>query len=390
MITAALRCRVCEATAVPGAADRCERCDGPQDVVYAWDELRGTVTRGTFASGPPSMWRYAPLLPVDGDGDAPGWTPLVPAERLSEELGVDLRLKLENANPSGSFKDRLAALAGAAAAELGLETLCCASTGNLGDAVSTEAAARGMDAVVLAPAGLEGAAGGHVIAVRGSYDDCRRLERELAALFPWAFLDGNVGVFAAEGAKTVTYEIAEQLGWRLPDAVVSPVGSGSLFAKAAQGFSELRALGLVDGPVPRLYGAQPEGCRPVTSAFEDERPISRVHADTRVGALAVGNPVDGDLALGAARTTGGAFVSVAEEAVESHAVALADATGVYTDGPGGVALGGLVAAVDSGLIRPGELVVLVVTGLGRPTGDPSAATVAPTIDAVLDRLGVIG
>jgi threonine synthase len=247
-----------------------------------------------------------------------------------------------------------------------------------------------MDAVVLAPAGLEGAAGTDVIPVRGSYDDCRRLERELSALFPWGFLDGNVGVFAAEGAKTITYEIAEQLDWRLPDAVVSPVGSGSLFAKAAQGFSELLVLGLVDGAAPRLYGAQPEGCRPVASAFEDDRPVSRVQADTRVGALAVGNPVEGDLALGAARTTGGAIVSVAEDAIESHALALADEIGVYTDGPGGVALGGLVAAVEGGLIAPGERVVLVVTGLGRVFGEPSAAPVAPRVDAVLDRLGVIG
>jgi threonine synthase len=373
-----------------GAADRCERCDGPQDVVYEWDELRGAVTRETLAAGPASMWRYSALLPVGGAAPSPGWTPLFRADRLSEQLGIDLWLKLENANPSGSFKDRLAAIAGAAAVELGLETLCCASTGNLGDAVSTEGELRGMDAVVLAPEGLAGGAGAHVIPVRGTYDDCLRLERELASLFPWGFLDGNLGVYAAEGAKTITYEIAEQLGWRLPDAVVSPVGSGSLFAKAAQGFSELKALGLVDGAAPRLYGAQPEGCRPVASAFEDERPVSRVQADTLVGALAVGNPVDGDLALGAARTTGGAIVSVDEDAIESHALTLADAIGVYTDGPGGVALGGLLTAVAGGSIAPGELVVLVVTGLGRASGVPAAAPVSPRIDAVLERLGVIG
>jgi len=390
MIAAALRCRVCEAVAPAGAADRCERCDGPQDVVYEWDELRDTVTRDTLAAGPGSMWRYSALLPVSGAAASPGWTPLVRAEGLSEQLGIDLWLKLENANPSGSFKDRLAAIAGAAAVELGLETLCCASTGNLGDAVATEAALRGMDAVVLAPEGLEGGAGAHVIPVRGTYDDCLRLERELASLFPWGFLDGNLGVYAAEGAKTITYEIAEQLGWRLPDAVVSPVGSGSLFAKAAQGFSELNALDLVDGGVPRLYGAQAEGCRPVASAFEDERPVSRVQADTLVGALAVGNPVDGDLALGAARTTGGAIVSVDEDAIESHALALADAIGVYTDGPGGVALGGLLTAFAGGLIAPGELVVLVVTGLGRASGVPAVAPISPRIDAVLERLGVIG
>jgi threonine synthase len=390
MIAGALRCRVCEAVAPPAATDRCERCDGPQDVVYDWTELRGRVTHDTLAGGPDSMWRYGPLLPVRGTAASPGWTPLVRADRLSEELGIDLRLKLENENPSGSFKDRLAAVAGAVAVELGLETLCCASTGNLGAAVSSEAAARRMDAVVLAPTGLEGGPRAGVVPVRGSYDDCRRLERELASLFPWGFLDGNLSVFAAEGAKTITYEIVEQLGWRLPDAVVSPVGSGSLYAKAAQGFRELEALGLVQGAQPRLFGVQPEGCRPVASAFADGRPVSRVRADTRVEALAVGNPVDGDLALGAARTTGGAVLSVDEEAIESHALTLADAIGVYTDGPGGVALGGLLGALADGSIGPGEQVVLVVTGLGRTPAEPAAAPVAAELDAVLERLGVIG
>jgi threonine synthase len=228
------------------------------------------------------------------------------------------------------------------------------------------------------------------VPVLGSYDDCRRLERELARLFPWGFLDGNLAAFAAEGAKTIPYEIVEQLGWTAPDAVVSPVGSGSLFAKAAQGFSELRELGLLAGEGPRLYGAQPAGCRPVASAFEDDRPISRVQARTQVSALAVGNPVHGELALGAARISGGAVVAVDEDAIEGHALLLAETTGVYADGPGGVALGGLLEALASGRIAAGERVVLVVTGEGRkPTGASSEA-VAPHLDAVLRRLGVAG
>src|SRR5579883_290018 len=239
-----LHCRVCEEVGPPVPLDTCVRCHGPTDVAYDWERVRRRLTRETIAAGPPSLWRYRRLLPGAARLDyGAGWTPLVRSDRLSRLLGVDLRLKLESANPTLSFKDRLATIAAQVALDHGVTTLCCSSTGNLGDAVAAAAAAAGLEAIVLAPAGdasfgaTAAAAGAHVLAVRGGYDDCRRLEGELRELFPWGFVGGNLHPYAAEGAKTIAFEIAEQLGWRLPDAVVCPTGTGVLFSKLAQGFA---------------------------------------------------------------------------------------------------------------------------------------------------------
>ena len=205
-----------------------------------------------------------------------------------------------------------------AALDLGLSTLCCSSTGNLGDAVAAAASATGLEAVILVPVGSASAAieaehrGVSVLAVRGTYDDCRRLELELGSLFPWGFVSGNLHPFASEGAKTISFEIAEQLGWQLPDAVVCPAASGTLFAKLTQGFAELTRAGLAREPLPRMFAAQAEGASPIAAAFADDRAISRVQSLTHVRSLAVGNPAYGDLALGAARATGGAVLAVAD------------------------------------------------------------------------------
>jgi threonine synthase len=389
----ALRCRVCEEVAPPQPADTCLRCDGPTDIVYDWPALRATVSRATLAAGPPSLWRYAALLPLGpADVAAPGWTPLVPAPRLSEALGIELLLKLETANPTGSFKDRLAALAAAAAAEYGLSTLCCASTGNLGVAV----AATGFEAIVLAPAdapravAAAAARGAHVFAVDGTFDDCRRLELELAQLFPWGFLAGNLQPYANEGARTISFEIAEQLGWELPDAVVCAAASGGLLAKIAQGFSEVVRAGLADGAPPRLFGAQPDGCSPIARAYADDRPLSRVRPATSVRSLAVGDPAYGDLALGAARASGGDVLAVREEEIEGNAALLAETTGVDADPAAGVALGALVAAVRDGSIARGSRVVLVVTGAELPGHSPGVDPVEPDVRALLARFDLDG
>src|SRR5581483_11011925 len=226
-----------------------------------------------------------------------GWTRLVPCEPLSELLDVDLLLKLESENPTRSYKDRIATIAVSAALDHGVTTLCCSSTGNLGDAVAAAAAATGLEAIVLVPEGSASAAvgaghrGAHVFAVRGTYDDCRRLELELASLFPWGFVSGNLHPYASEGAKTISFEIVEQLGWEMPDAVVCPAASGTLFAKLAQGFAEAARAGLADGPAPQLYASQAEGASPIASAYADDRGISRVHADTSVRSLAIGDPL---------------------------------------------------------------------------------------------------
>lgn len=270
MSALSLSCRVCAAEHPLEAIGTCSSCFGPLDPVYDWDRLRATVTRERLASGPPSLWRYADLLPVappDVPRLAPGLTPLVPAPRLAEELGVgELWLKLDTANPTHSFKDRVVAVAARKAQELGLRTLSCSSTGNLAGAVAARAAAEGLEAAVFVPADLEpeklAAAAAYaptIYAVDGHYDHCSRLSVELSFELEWGFVNVNLRSYYAEGSKTLAFELAEQLGWRAPDAVAIPIASGALFHKVGKGFDELRELGLLDGPPPRQIGGQAEG-----------------------------------------------------------------------------------------------------------------------------------
>ncbi len=391
-----LRCRVCEEVAVAEPLDSCRRCDGPTDVSYDWDRV--AVTRESVAGRPRSLWRYEGLLPAGAHVDyGAGWTPLVEAPRLGAALGIDLRLKLEGANPTGSYKDRVAALAASAALDHSVTTLCCSSTGNLGDAVAAAAAATGLEAIVLAPEGGESAAvasrhpGARVFAVRGTYDDCRRLELELGALFPWGFVSGNLHPYASEGAKTISFEIAEQLDWELPDAVVCPAASGTLVAKLAQGFAEARRTGLAAGAAPRLIAGQARGSSPIAQAFADDRRISRVQAATTVQSLAVGNPSYGDLALGAARSTGGSIVAVDDDEISDLTDLLTETTGVAADCAGGAALGALMATIKDGTVPAGSRVVLVVTGARPEPADDQKARVTE-VDAearhVLRALGL--
>ncbi len=386
-----LRCRVCEEVAPPAPAETCVRCDGPTDVLYDWRALR--TSREELASGPRSLWRYAAFLPGAARVDfGAGWTPLVHAPRLSDLLGIDLHLKLESANPTLSFKDRMATVAAQVALDHGITTLSCSSTGNLGDAVGAAAAAAGLEAIVLAPAGEASvgstaiAAGARVFAVRGTYDDCRRLQRELRELFSWGFVDGNLHPYAAEGAKTIAYEIAEQLGWLLPDAVVCPAASGILFSKLAQGLAELQLAGLVDSPGPKLFAAQPEGASPIASAYADDRGISRIRPRTHVHSLAVGDPAYGDLAIGAARSSGGGVVAVQESDIERDTALLAETTGILADCAGGVALGALLDRLAAGAIQRGSRVVLVVTGAGVKPHDEHEPAVPVAIDADVREL----
>ena len=278
MPATSLRCRSCATEYALEDIGTCTACFGPLDPVYDWDELARTVSRETIAAGPTSIWRYAPLLPVEAPAEArlaPGFTPLVGAPRLAEEVGVgELWLKLDTANPTHSFKDRVVAVAAAKAKELGLETIACSSTGNLANAVAARAAAEGIGAAVFCPADLEpeklvatAVYGATIYAVRGTYDDCSRLTIELSFELPWGFVNVSLRSYYAEGSKTVAFEIAEQLGWDAPDAVVAPIASGSLYSKIAEGFDQLQRVGLVDAPTPRLFGGQAEGCSPVATAF---------------------------------------------------------------------------------------------------------------------------
>jgi threonine synthase len=400
----ALRCRVCETQYPLDPVGVCSRCFGPLDPVYDRDEQRRTVTRESVAAGPPSIWRYAPLLPVAPPEQprlAPGLTPLVAAPRLAAAVGVaELWLKLDTANPTHSFKDRVVAVAAAKALELGCTTLACSSTGNLANAVAARAAAEGIEAVVLCPADLEpeklvatAIYGARILAVQGNYDDCSRLSVELSFELDWAFVNVGLRAYYAEGSKTLAFEVAEQLGWELPDAVVAPIASGAMFSKLHQGFSELLELGLVDGEPPRLVGGQAEGCAPVATAFHAGGRIKPVRPRTVARSLAIGSPADGELALATARDSGGAIHAVPEGAVAENVALLAEMTGVFGETAPGVTLGALREAVRRGELGPRDRVVLLVTGDGLKTPGLVADRLVPTHvdpdpDSVLELLGV--
>jgi threonine synthase len=398
----ALRCRICDAEHELEAVGTCSRCFGPLDPVYDWDDVGRAFTREAVAAGPASIWRYAPLLPVDAPAEprlAPGLTPLVRAPRLADELGVgELWLKLDTANPTHSFKDRVVAVAAAKAQELGLTTLACSSTGNLAGAVAARAAAEGLEAAVFCPVDLEhekllsaAVYGPTIYAVRGTYDHCSRLTVELSFELDWAFVNVTLRAYYAEGSKTLAYEVAEQLGWELPDVVAAPIASGAMFSKVAQGFDDLLRLGLVEGPSPRLYGGQAEGCSPVARAFADGERVRPVRPDTVARSLAIGNPADGDFAVEAARATGGAIHAVPEEDVAENIASLAETTGVFGETAPAVTLGALREAVALGQVGPQDRVVLLVTGDGLKTPEHVAGRLQPVeidpdVDELLERL----
>ncbi len=390
MPATALRCRVCETEHPLEAVAVCERCFGPLDPVYDWDEVRQTATRAAIEAGPPNLWRYAPLLPVAAPAKprlAPGFTPLLPAPRLAAAVGVgELWLKLDTANPTHSFKDRVVAVATAKANELGLTTLACSSTGNLANAVAARAAAEGLDAVVLCPADLEpekllatAVYGATLYAVRGTYDDCSRLSVELSFELPWGFVNVGLRSYYAEGSATLAFEIAEQLGWRLPDAVACPIASGALFSKLHEGFSRLRRLGLVDEEevAPRLYGGQAEGCAPVAAAFAGEGRVAPVRPSTLARSLAIGSPADGDRAVATARDSAGAIYAVPEDEIGEEMASLAESAGVFGETATGVTLGALREAARRGQVGASDRVVLLVTGDGLKTPDPVASRLRP-------------
>jgi threonine synthase len=403
----ALRCRVCETPYQLEPVGVCARCFGPLDPVYDRDEQRRTVSRESIEAGPFSIWRYAGLLPVAPPAEqrlAPGWTPLVRAPRLAETLGVgELYLKLDTANPTHSFKDRVVAVACAKAVESGATTLACSSTGNLGNAVAARAAAEGLDAAILVPADLEpekliasAVYGPRIFAVEGSYDDCSRLTVELSFEVDWAFVNVQLRSYYAEGSKTLAFEIAEQLGWELPDAVVAPIASGSMFTKVHQGFSEFLELGLVapprgGGEQPRLVGGQAEGCSPVAHAFAEEAKVKPVRPNTIARSLAIGSPADGELAVATARASGGAVHAVPEDEIVDNIALLAETTGVFGETAPGVTLGALREAVRRGEIGEDDRVVLLVTGDGLKTPGLVADRLTPTVvqpdaDLILDSL----
>jgi threonine synthase len=401
-----LRCRLCESEYPARASGICVRCFGPLEPVYDWDEIARVMSRERIEAGPHSLWRYADLLPAPPPADAasgPGFTPLLPAPRLAAALGIgELLLKLDLANPTHSFKDRVVAVAAAKAQELGLETLSCTSTGNLANAVAARAAAIGAPAVIFCPSGLEPekilatiVCGARVYGVRGSYDDCSRLVSELAAEVDWGFVNVNLRSYYAEGSKTLAFEIVEQLGWETPNAVVCPIASGALFSKLWQGFEQFGRLGLIGSERPRLYGGQAEGCQPVATAFGERRRVSPVRPNSIARSLAIGNPADGDLAVATARRSLGAIHAVPEDDVGPNMALLAELTGVFGETAAGVTIGALRAAVARGELGEDDRVVALITGTGLKTprvveeeAAGSLVEIEPDLDALLAELGV--
>jgi threonine synthase len=383
-----LACRECGHTGELGAQHACAECFGPLEVRYDFPAL----TRAAVEAGPPSIWRYASLLPVPPDvadrpNTEPGGTRLVRADRLAAALGLrTLWVKDERGNPTHSFKDRVVAVALAAASELGFTVLACPSTGNLANAVAAAAARAGIRSVVLIPASLEsqkivGTAvyGGTMVTVDGTYDDVNRLASELADdRDDWAFVNVNVRPYYAEGSKTIGFEIAEQLGWRLPPQIVVPVASGAQLVKIDKAFRELAALGLVDDTAYRVFGAQAAGCAPVAAAFRAGQDVVQpVRPDTVAKSLAIGNPADGPYVLDVVRRTGGAVADVTDHEVVDAIRLLAVTEGIFGETAVGVTLAVTRKLLEAGQLDPDAETVIVNSGDGLKTLDAVAGTIPP-------------
>ncbi len=394
----ALRCKECSTTYPLDARYVCERCFGPLEVAYSsLTEAEPAAIRRRIQAGPHSIWRYADFLPISSPKSAlpSGWTPLIRADRLARELGLgELWVKNDAANPTHSFKDRVVAVGLARAQELGYTTIACASTGNLANAVAAHAAAAGLESYVFIPSDLEeqkvlatGVYGTNLVSVRGNYDEVNRLCTEISGEHDWAFVNINMRPYYAEGSKTLAFEIAEQLGFELPDRIVCPIASGSLFTKIARGFQEWLEVGLLAGTMPRFNGAQASGCAPVATAFQAGQQLCRpVKPNTIAKSLAIGNPADGPYALDLARRTGGSIDAVSDDEIRAGIRLLATTTGIFTETAGGVTVAVLSKLAQRGDIDPSERVVAVITGEGLKTlecarGTFEAWEIEPSVSA---------
>jgi len=376
----ALRCKECGAEYEPKAVHVCELCFGPLEVAYDYSALARTVTRQTIEAGPKSIWRYRPFLPVATDNPidvGTGMTPLLKANRLARRLGIkNLYIKNDAVNmPTLSFKDRVVSVALTRARELGFSTVSCASTGNLANSTAAIAAHAGLDCCVFIPSDLEAGKvlgtliyAPTVMAVHGNYDQVNRLCSEVANTHGWGFVNINLRPYYSEGSKTLGYEVAEQLGWQLPDHIVAPLASGSLFTKIYKGFNEFAKIGLVEEKAVRFSGAQAEGCSPIAQAFREERDfISPVKPSTIAKSIAIGNPADGVYALDIARKTNGNIESVTDAEIVEGIKLLAETEGVFTETAGGTTIAVLKKLVEAGKIDPDEVTVAYITGNGLKT-----------------------
>jgi threonine synthase len=388
----ALICRECGKRYPLEPLHVCEFCFGPLEVEYNYDAIGAELSRASIESGPKSLWRYAPLLPVEKEptvGLNAGMTPLLHARNLGRELGLDrLYIKNDTVNhPTLSFKDRVVAVALTRAREFGFDTVACASTGNLANSVSAHAAQAGLRCFVFIPSDLEsGKILGNlvyrptVVAVEGNYDDVNRLCSEVAGEYRWAFVNINIRPYYAEGSKTLAFETAEQLGWTAPDHVVVPIASGSLLTKIRKGLWELAKLGLIEQPRTKVSGAQAEGCGPVATAFQAGRDfIKPVTPKTIAKSLAIGNPADGYYALKAVRETGGTIAAVSDAEIVEGITMLARTEGVFAETAGGVTTAVLAKLARQGKIDRRELTVAYITGHGLKTQEAVAGSVGDVV-----------
>jgi threonine synthase len=388
-----LRCRECGHEYPAEAIYTCEYCFGPLEVMYDYGRVAQAMSAHAISSRRPNIWRYRELLPIDGeptDGLNSGFTPLVRAENLARALGVkELYLKDDSVNrPTLSYKDRVVPVALSRAKELRFDTVACASTGNLANAVAAHAAIAGLRAVVFIPAGLELGKvisalvyGPTLIAVQGTYDEVNRLCAEVAAKYGWAFVNVNLRPYYTEGAKTAAFEIAEQLGWRAPQHVVVPVAGGTLLPKVWKGFREFHSLGLIPELPTKLHAAQAEGCSPVVDALREGsdvlRPVRR--PNTIALSLAIGNPADGHYVLRAVAESGGSGAAASDDEIVEAIKLLARTEGIFTETAGGVTIAVLRKLIESGRIPRDELTVACVTGNGLKTTEPLVGRVGNTI-----------
>ena len=377
-----LRCRECGKTFDNQPRSICEDCFSPLEVTYDYDTLKKQVSRELFASRPPNVWRYRELLPLPA-GYQPslpvGYTPLVSAPRLGDKIG-SRRLFIKNDTvclPTLSFKDRVVAVALANARSFGFDTVACSSTGNLANAVAAQAAREGFKAWIFIPSDLEPAKilgtqvfGAEVVRINGSYDHVNRLCSQIADEHKWGFVNVNLRPYYAEGSKTVGYEIAEQLGWRLPDNIVVPMAGGSLITKIKKAFDELILLGLVEPKAVRFFGAQASGCSPISTAIKQySTEIEPQRPKTIARSLAIGNPADGHYAIKAITQSGGWSEDVADYEMVSAIQLLAATEGIFTETAGGVTVGTARKLIQHDRILPDEMTVLCVTGNGLKTTD---------------------
>src|SRR6266542_4180710 len=393
-----LACRACDARYPAEVRSICDECFGPVEPAYDEERIKAEVTRAAIEAGPRSLWRFEPLLPATRNtsidlGD--GWSPLRRAHRLGAELGLpNLWLKDETRNPTHSFKDRVVSVALTKAFEFGFDTVACASTGNLANAVAAHAAAGGLHAVALVPADLEPAKL-TATAVDGTYDDVQRLCSEAQEESPWAFVNVGLRPYYAEGSKTIALETAEQLGWRAPDHAVVPVASGALLTKVAEGFRQLHRVGLLEEePAVRVSGAQAQGCAPVATAYlegtDEVRPVR--YPETIAKSLAIGAPADGHFALDEVRRSGGALATVTDDEIVEAVGLLARTEGSFAETAGGVPIATLARLASRGVVEPDETVVAYITGMELKTLDGFGtrfgvqATIGPKVEALLEAV----